>query len=194
VPHRSSPMPASLHPHRWPRRRRHHQHRRRSSVASGPSAAGDPARHLEPGRAGAPHHRPLKAGHRPAAGDTRRRHGGWRTKKEERKTGRACRSASVARSPTGRPATTGTITAGIADGHQAAASSRGGCGLGETLTAPPPLLCAGIWAGWAKQALPGHSRPAGPHRRKTAAHRPHISSVSRSPSDPLNFRKVQKNP
>jgi hypothetical protein len=82
----------------------------------------------------------------------------------------------------------------ITDGHQAAASSRGGCRLGETLTAPPPLLCAGIWADWAKQALPGHSRPAGPHRRKTAAHRPHISSVSRSPSDPLNFRKVQKKP
>jgi hypothetical protein len=80
VPHRSSPMPLDLHPHRRPRRWRHHQHRRRSSVASGPSAAGDPARHLEPGRAGAPHHRPLKAGHRPAtwgvADEERRRENG----------------------------------------------------------------------------------------------------------------------
>jgi hypothetical protein len=69
----------------------------------------------------------------------------------------------VACSPTGRPATASTITAGITDGHEVAAGFRGGCGLGETLTATlHPFLCAGIWAGWAKQALAGHSRSAGP--------------------------------
>jgi hypothetical protein len=32
----------------------------------------------------------------------------------------------------------------------------GGCGLGETLTAPPPLLLfGGTWAGWANQAMAG---------------------------------------
>jgi hypothetical protein len=104
VPHRSSPMLADHHPHRRPQCRRHHQHRRRSSVASRPSAAGDPARHLEPCCARTPHHRPLKAGHLPADGDTRRRHrSGGRRKKKGKWGEPADPHPRLTRRPTSRP-------------------------------------------------------------------------------------------
>jgi hypothetical protein len=65
---------------------------------------GDPARHLVPGCAGAPHRRPLKAGHRPAAGDTRRRHGGGGQRKKKGKRGEpADPHPRLADRPAGRP-------------------------------------------------------------------------------------------
>jgi hypothetical protein len=71
----------------------------------------------------------------------------------------------------------------------------GGCGLGVTLTGPPPpfLFVAAAWAGWANQATRAVNRPAGPQAEGSgpqAAQSP-SSEVRRTLPD---FQKVQKNP
>jgi hypothetical protein len=71
----------------------------------------------------------------------------------------------------------------------AAAGFRGGCRLGETLTATLHPFYARAF-GPAGSSRPWRSIPGRPaHRRKTTAHRPHSSYVSRSPSDPPQLSK-----
>jgi hypothetical protein len=148
----------------------------------------DPARYLEPSRAGAPLLRPLKAGQRPEAHAA---HTG--VVDEEQKRGRRKEAAEHHLGPpwttTSRPASHRRRQQAHLHRHQ-----RGGCRLRETLTAP--LLIYSLAPGPAGPTGPQRAvnRPADPQAVDSGPQAALPPSVSRSPLDPLNFQKVQKKP
>jgi hypothetical protein len=168
VPRRSSPMTAARHhllrrrrPRRWLQ-----LHQAPSAAAWGPLTAARASGTAHGAQLcwGSP---PSTSDGRPAAGDRRTPVNRGRRNHTEQGGGREDSGAHQ-----DLPAGT---TAGRPAGHRRRRRRRhrhrgpcnrhvrGGCGLGETLTAPPSsLLFVVVWAGWANLATRAVNRPAGP--------------------------------